>query len=316
MNEKALKTLEYYKIIEMLENLATSSIGKDMCRRLAPCDDLGKIQLMQQETADALSRIYQKGALSFGGVKDIRGSLKRLEIGGTLGTGELLDIAGLLENAGRAKAYSRRDTEEENLDSLDGMFQILEPLTPLSSEIRRCILSPEEIADDASPGLHQVRRGMKNINEKIHSQLASYISGNARTYLQDGVITMRNGRYCIPVKSEYRSQVPGMIHDQSSTGSTVFVEPMAVVKLNNDLRELEAKEQAEIEILLSNLSQTAGENLDLLQDDLKILAQLIQHAAPERRFLALLRLFQRFFHILCEKKIGFYAHLLHCIRNL
>ena len=274
MNEKALKTLEYYKIIEMLENLATSSIGKDMCRRLAPCDDLGKIQLMQQETADALSRIYQKGALSFGGVKDIRGSLKRLEIGGTLGTGELLDIAGLLENAGRAKAYSRRDTEEENLDSLDGMFQILEPLTPLSSEIRRCILSPEEIADDASPGLHQVRRGMKNINEKIHSQLASYISGNARTYLQDGVITMRNGRYCIPVKSEYRSQVPGMIHDQSSTGSTVFVEPMAVVKLNNDLRELEAKEQAEIEILLSNLSQTAGENLDLLQDDLKILAQL------------------------------------------
>ena len=263
MNEKALKTLEYYKIIEMLENLATSSIGKDMCRRLAPCDDLGKIQLMQQETADALSRIYQKGALSFGGVKDIRGSLKRLEIGGTLGTGELLDIAGLLENAGRAKAYSRRDTEEENLDSLDGMFQILEPLTPLSSEIRRCILSPEEIADDASPGLHQVRRGMKNINEKIHSQLASYISGNARTYLQDGVITMRNGRYCIPVKSEYRSQVPGMIHDQSSTGSTVFVEPMAVVKLNNDLRELEAKEQAEIEILL-----------DLLQDDLKILAQL------------------------------------------
>ena len=274
MNEKALKTLEYYKIIEMLENLATSSIGKDMCRRLAPCDDLGKIQLMQQETADALSRIYQKGALSFGGVKDIRGSLKRLEIGGTLGTGELLDIAGLLENAGRAKAYSRRDTEEENLDSLDGMFQILEPLTPLSSEIRRCILSPEEIADDASPGLHQVRRGMKNINEKIHSQLASYISGNARTYLQDGVITMRNGRYCIPVKSEYRSQVPGMIHDQSSTGSTVFVEPMAVVKLNNDLRELEAKEQAEIEIVLSNLSQTAGENLDLLQDDLKILAQL------------------------------------------
>lgn len=274
MNEKALKTLEYYKIIEMLENLATSSIGKDMCRRLAPCDDLGKIQLMQQETADALSRIYQKGALSFGGVKDIRGSLKRLEIGGTLGTGELLDIAGLLENAGRAKAYSRRDTEEENLDSLDGMFQILEPLTPLSSEIRRCILSPEEIADDASPGLHQVRRGMKNINEKIHSQLASYISGNARTYLQDGVITMRNGRYCIPVKSEYRSQVPGMIHDQSSTGSTVFVEPMAVVKLNNDLRELEAKELAEIEIVLSNLSQTAGENLDLLQDDLKILAQL------------------------------------------
>lgn len=274
MNEKALKTLEYYKIIELLEGFATSRMGKEMCRHLTPSDDLAEIEVMQQETADALSRVYQKGSLSFGGVKDIRGSLKRLEIGGTLGTGELLDIAGLLENAGRAKAYSRRDTEDENGDSLDGMFEILEPLTPLSTEIRRCILSPEEIADDASPGLRQVRRSMKGINEKIHSQLASYISGSARTYLQDGVITMRNGRYCIPVKSEYKGQVPGMIHDQSSTGSTVFVEPMAVVKLNNDLRELEAKEQAEIEIVLSNLSQTAAESLEMLQDDLKILAQL------------------------------------------
>ena len=274
MNEKALKTLEYYKIIELLEGFATSRMGKEMCRRLTPSDDLAEIEVMQQETADALSRVYQKGSLSFGGVKDIRGSLKRLEIGGTLGTGELLDIAGLLENAGRAKAYSRRDTEDENGDSLDGMFEILEPLTPLSTEIRRCILSPEEIADDASPGLRQVRRSMRGINEKIHSQLASYISGSARTYLQDGVITMRNGRYCIPVKSEYKGQVPGMIHDQSSTGSTVFVEPMAVVKLNNDLRELEAKEQAEIEIVLSNLSQTAAESLEMIQDDLKILAQL------------------------------------------
>ena len=274
MNEKALKTLEYYKIIELLEGFATSRMGKEMCRRLTPSDDLAEIEVMQQETADALSRVYQKGSLSFGGVKDIRGSLKRLEIGGTLGTGELLDIAGLLENAGRAKAYSRRDTEDENGDSLDGMFEILEPLTPLSTEIRRCILSPEEIADDASPGLRQVRRSMRGINETIHSQLASYISGSARTYLQDGVITMRNGRYCIPVKSEYKGQVPGMIHDQSSTGSTVFVEPMAVVKLNNDLRELEAKEQAEIEIVLSNLSQTAAESLEMIQDDLKILAQL------------------------------------------
>ena len=274
MNEKALKTLEYYKITEQLESFATSSLGKDMCRRLMPSAELAEIELMQQETADALSRVYQKGSLSFGGVKDIRGSLKRLEVGASLGTGELLDIAGLLENAGRAKAYSRKDTEDENTDSLDGMFQVLEPLTPLSSEIRRCILTPEEIADDASPGLRQVRRNMKNINEKIHSQLSSYISGSARTYLQDGVITMRNGRYCIPVKSEYRGQVPGMIHDQSSTGSTVFVEPMAVVKLNNDLRELEAKEQAEIEIILSNLSQAAAESLELIQDDLKILAQL------------------------------------------
>ena len=274
MNEKALKTLEYYKITELLEGFATSPMGKDMCRHLTPSEDLGQIQILQQETADALARVYQKGSLSFGGVKDIRGSLKRLEIGGTLGTGELLDIAGLLENAGRAKSYSRRDTDEGNTDSLDPMFEILEPLTPLSTEIRRCILSPDEIADDASPGLRQVRRNMKNINEKIHSQLSSYISGSSRTYLQDGVITMRNGRYCIPVKSEYRGQVPGMIHDQSSTGSTVFVEPMAVVKLNNDLREMEVQEQTEIEKILSGLSQTAAESLELIQDDQKVLAQL------------------------------------------
>ena len=274
MNEKALKTLEYDKIIEMLEGCATSTLGKDFCRNLRPLSDLTQIEVMQQETADALARIYKKGSLSFGGVKDIRGSLKRLEIGSTLGTGELLALSALLENTNRAKAYGRGENEEEGTDSLEGMFEVLEPLTLLSGEIRRCILSEEEISDDASPGLRQVRRNMKNINDKIHSQLTSYISGGARTYLQDSVITMRNGRYCIPVKAEYKGQVPGMIHDQSSTGSTVFVEPMAVVKLNNDMRELEAKEQAEIEIILSNLSQQAAENLELIQDNLKILSQL------------------------------------------
>lgn len=274
MNEKALKTLEYDKIIEMLEGCATSTLGKDFCRNLRPLSNLTQIEVMQQETADALARIYKKGSLSFGGVKDIRGSLKRLEIGSTLGTGELLALCALLENTNRAKAYGRGENEEEGTDSLEGMFEVLEPLTLLSGEIRRCILSEEEISDDASPGLRQVRRNMKNINDKIHSQLTSYISGGARTYLQDSVITMRNGRYCIPVKAEYKGQVPGMIHDQSSTGSTVFVEPMAVVKLNNDMRELEAKEQAEIEIILSNLSQQAAENLELIQDNLKILSQL------------------------------------------
>ena len=261
-------------MIEMQEGCATSTLGKDFCRNLRPLSDLTQIEVMQQETADALARIYKKGSLSFGGVKDIRGSLKRLEIGSTLGTGELLALSALLENTNRAKAYGRGENEEEGTDSLEGMFEVLEPLTLLSGEIRRCILSEEEISDDASPGLRQVRRNMKNINDKIHSQLTSYISGGARTYLQDSVITMRNGRYCIPVKAEYKGQVPGMIHDQSSTGSTVFVEPMAVVKLNNDMREMEAKEQAEIEIILSNLSQQAAENLELIQDNLKILSQL------------------------------------------
>lgn len=274
MNEKALKTLEYYKIIDMLEAFATSSIGKNKCRQLRPLDNLTEIEAMQQETADALSRIYQKGSLSFSGVKDVRGSLKRLEVGSTLGIGELLAIRSLLENASRAKAYSRRETENEHTDSLDNMFELIEPLSPLAAEIGRCILSEDEISDDASTGLRQVRRSMKLTNDKIHTQLSSFVSGNSRTYLQDAVVTMRNGRYCIPVKSEYKSQVPGMIHDQSSTGSTIFVEPMTIVRLNNEMRELEIQEQKEIEMILSNLSQLAAENLDAISDDVKLLSEL------------------------------------------
>lgn len=274
MNEKALKTLEYYKIIDMLEAFATSSIGKNKCRQLRPLDNLTEIETMQQETADALSRIYQKGSLSFSGVKDVRGSLKRLEVGSTLGIGELLAIRSLLENASRAKAYSRRETENEHTDSLDNMFELIEPLSPLATEIGRCILSEDEISDDASTGLRQVRRSMKLTNDKIHTQLSSFVSGSSRTYLQDAVVTMRNGRYCIPVKAEYKSQVPGMIHDQSSTGSTIFVEPMTIVRLNNEMRELEIQEQKEIEIILSNLSQLAAENLDAIFDDVKLLSEL------------------------------------------
>lgn len=274
MNEKALKTLEYYKIIDMLEAFATSSIGKNKCRQLRPLDNLTEIETMQQETADALSRIYQKGSLSFSGVKDVRGSLKRLEVGSTLGIGELLAIRSLLENASRAKAYSRRETENEYTDSLDNMFELIEPLSPLAAEIGRCILSEDEISDDASTGLRQVRRSMKLTNDKIHTQLSSFVSGNSRTYLQDAVVTMRNGRYCIPVKAEYKSQVPGMIHDQSSTGSTIFVEPMTIVRLNNEMRELEIQEQKEIEMILSNLSQLAAENLDAIFDDVKLLSEL------------------------------------------
>ena len=207
-------------------------------------------------------------------MKDVRGSLKRLEVGSTLGIGELLAIRSLLENASRAKAYSRRETEDEHTDSLDNMFELIEPLSPLATEIGRCILSEDEISDDASTGLRQVRRSMKLTNDKIHTQLSSFVSGNSRTYLQDAVVTMRNGRYCIPVKAEYKSQVPGMIHDQSSTGSTIFVEPMTIVRLNNEMRELEIQEQKEIEMILSNLSQLAAENLDAIFDDVKLLSEL------------------------------------------
>lgn len=274
MNEKALKSLEYYKIIQQLTEKASSPLGKELCRDLLPSVDLVQIQLMQAQTRDALSRLFQKGSISFGSVKDVRGSLKRLEIGSTLGIIELLSICSLLENTSRVKAYSRNERGDHPADSLDEMFEQLSPLTPLSAEIRRCILSEDEISDSASPGLLKVRRSMKIANDRIHTQLTSLVNGGARNYLQDAVITMRNGRYCIPVKAEYKGQVPGMIHDQSSTGSTLFIEPMAIVKLNNDIRELELQEQKEIEAVLAELSNQAAAYTDQIRDDLEIMVQL------------------------------------------
>lgn len=274
MNQKAYKALEYYKIIDMLTDKASSFMGKELCRKLTPSTDLEEIRHMQTQTKDALTRLFQKGNISFGSVKDVRGSLKRLEIGSALGITELLSICSLLENVNRVKAYSRNDRSDSFPDSLDGMFSALEPLTPLSTEIRRCILSEDEISDDASSALRQIRRSMKAANDKIHTQLSSLVSGSARNYLQDAVITMRNGRYCIPVKSEYKGQVPGMVHDQSSTGSTLFIEPMAIVKLNNDIRELELKEQKEIEVILASLSEQTAVHGELIKSDLEIMVQL------------------------------------------
>lgn len=274
MNSKALHTLEYNKIIEMLTSYATSPLGKERCENLLPSVSLDEIEQMQQQTQDALSRIYKKGYLSFGNVKDIGVSLKRLDIGASLGILELLQICGLLENVSRVKTYGRKERENVEDDSLTELFDSLEALPLLSGEIRRCILSEDEISDDASPGLRQVRRSMKLISERIHSQLAGMVAGSSRTYLQDAVVTMRNGRYCIPVKAEHRSQIPGMIHDQSSTGSTLFVEPMAIVKLNNEMRDLELKEAEEIEKILADLSEQAALHLDALWHDMKTMVEM------------------------------------------
>ena len=274
MNQKALSSIEYPKIIQRLIEKASSPMGKELCRKLQPSTDINKIRLMQTQTKDALTRLFQKGSVSFGSVKDIRGSLKRLEIGSSLGIMEILSVCALLENTSRVKAYSRGDRSDLPSDSLDSMFEQLAPLTPLSSEIRRCILSEDEISDDASPALRQVRRNMKVTNDRIHTQLSGLVNGNARTYLQDSVITMRNGRYCIPVKAEYKGQVPGMIHDQSSTGSTLFIEPMAVVKLNNNMRELELQEQKEIEIILAGLSEQIAEEREAIALNLELMVQL------------------------------------------
>lgn len=275
MNKKSLQTLEFNKIINQLENLATSKSGKALCRNLIPSTDLTEIQHSQQETADALSRIFKKGSLSFSGIYDIRESLRHLELGGVIGIEELLHIAALLETANHARAYSKKERDDLADDSLDPLFRILKPLTPISNEIRRCILSENEISDDASPGLKHVRRSMKLINDRIHTQLNSMVNQSVtRTYLQEAVVTMRNGRYCLPVKAEHRSKVPGMIHDQSSTGSTIFIEPMVIVKLNNEIKELMIKEQEEIEEILKNLSLLVSEEIEAIEENFHTLTTL------------------------------------------
>lgn len=274
MNSKALHVLEYNKIIERLTEKATSEPGRKLCRELLPMTALNEIEHAQQETADALSRLFKKGSTSFGGNKDLGRCVRSLEVGSALSVTELLQIAAMLENVNRIKAYGRNDRDDAPADTLDEYFGGLEPLTPLANEIRRCILSEEEIADDASPVLKQIRRKKSLTNDKIHSQLTSMVNGSYRTYLQDAVITMRNDRYCIPVKSEYKGQVPGMVHDQSSTGSTFFIEPAAVVTLNNELKELDIREQEEIERILADLSAQAGEHTEALSKNQQLMTTL------------------------------------------
>ena len=312
MNEKALRILEYPKIREMLVACAGSFPGRQKCQALLPSQDLQGVQRMQTETADALRRIYEKGSVSFSGVKDMRADIARLQIGGSLSITELLDVAKLLETAARVKSWEDKPSEKKpepavveegaahwtknrqmaageagagrgaageeaelpEKDSLTELFCDLEPVPSLVREIRRCILSEDEIADDASVNLRRIRRQISLSEERIHSQLQQMVNGPARAFLQDAVITQRDGRYCLPVRSEYRSQVPGMIHDQSASGQTIFVEPMAVVKLNNDIRTLEAEEKKEIEKILQELSEKAAEQSDALISDIQILSEL------------------------------------------
>lgn len=291
MNEKALRILEYDKMISQLADCASSPLGKALCKKLTPVTELDEIRARQTETSDALARIYAKGSISFSGLYDIGSSLLRLKVGSNLGIAELLQISKQLDVALRVKSYSRKEFDvaarnrhaeefaeaeaNETKDSLDDMFAEIEPLSPLNHEIKRCIISEEEIADDASPALKSIRRNIRLTNDRIHQQLNAMVtSQNIGSKLQDNLVTMRNGRYCLPVKAEYRSQVEGMIHDQSSSGSTLFIEPIAVVRLNNELSSLAAKEKVEIEKILATLSEMAAENQEQLGTNMKTLATL------------------------------------------
>ena len=274
MNTKVLTTLEYTKIIDLLTEKADSEPGKKLCRELVPSTDLSAIRTALRETKDALARLFRIGSTSFGSNRDLGFSIRSLEIGSSLSMSELLKLASFLDNVSRIKTYGKKEREDLPNDSLDAYFEGLTPMTQLANEINRCILSEEEMADDASPRLKSIRRSKLSTNEKIHSQLTSMVNGAYRTFLQDAVITMRDNRYCIPVKAEYKSQVSGMVHDQSSTGSTFFIEPAAVVNLNNQLKELDLQEQEEIEVILGDLSSQAAVHTSELAADQKIMTTL------------------------------------------
>lgn len=274
MNTKVLTTLEYNKIIDLLTEKADSEPGKKLCCDLVPSTDLSTIRTAQRETKDALARLFRIGSTSFGSNRDLGFSIRSLEIGSSLSMSELLKLASFLDNVSRIKTYGKKEREDLPNDSLDAYFEGLTPMTQLANEINRCILSEEEMADDASPRLKSIRRSKLSTNEKIHSQLTSMVNGAYRTFLQDAVITMRDNRYCIPVKAEYKSQVSGMVHDQSSTGSTFFIEPAAVVNLNNQLKELDLQEQEEIEVILGDLSSQAAVHTSELAADQKIMTTL------------------------------------------
>lgn len=273
MNQKVLETLEFNKITDFLAECASSELAKKACHKLKPMDNLRDIQIAQQETEDALKRLLSNGNISFFGNETVKNAISRSEKESVLSAAELLTVARLLENTSRVKSYGKRGEDVER-DSLDDYFEVLYPMENLLKDIRRCIVDEDEISDDASSNLRSIRRQKKSVNDKIHTQLSKMVSDTYRTYLQDSVITMRDGRYCIPVKAEYKSSVPGMIHDQSSSASTFFIEPAAIVNLNNDLRQLDIEEEKEIQVILTTLSEKCSDEAHLLKNNLNYLVKL------------------------------------------
>lgn len=273
MNSKTLHTLEFDKIIALLEERAVSGPGKALCHALAPMTDLREIERAQAETEAALSRIRMKGELRLAGLRDVSPSVKRLDVGGSLSTSELYAISSLLDLSERARNYGAHEEEAENPDALESAFTALSLLPRENRELKRCILSEELVSDRASPELARIRRQMKTADERMHSALQEEINRH-KSYLMDTIVTMRNGSYCLAVKSEFKTKLPGVVHDQSSTGSTVFIEPLVAVRLNNEYRELTLAEQQEIAKILASLSALLAPFTAELLANQKILATL------------------------------------------
>lgn len=274
MNEKSLHILEYPKVIRKLAELADSMPGKAMCESLLPMEDLSSVISAQDETADATAFIIRLGKISFGANCDLSFSLNALSLGSSLSAAELLHLAAASECADKVKKYGQKEKETDEDNTLTPYFDALTPLPEVSREIRRCLISEEEVADDASAELSSIRRQKRNCNDKMHELLTHMLNTTYRTYLQDAVITTRNNRYCLPVKAEYKNSVPGMVHDRSRAGSTFFIEPSQVVEYNNRLQELDSLEKEEIEKILASLSALAGEHTQEFAANAKVLTKL------------------------------------------
>ncbi len=260
MNNRVLTTLEYDKIAARLAQEATSDAGRRRCARLRPMSDIEKIQAAQTETGDALGRTLRGSDPSFSGITDPAASLKRLEVGGALGIGELLALLHLLDVTAATQAYVR-ETDPADSDTIDTMCASLDALPELTAELRRCLTPPDEVNDAASPTLRDIRRKIAGMGDRIHTALNRMLQDTTtRTYLQDEVITLRDDCYCLPVRSEMKAHVPGIVHDTSASGATLFIEPAAVVNLGNELRTLHRAEEEEIEKILARLSDAAGEH--------------------------------------------------------
>ena len=278
MQEKSLKVLEFYKIRDMLVERAASSLGKARCAALVPVSDIREIERMQAETEEASTLVARTGVQPISAFDDVQAQVARAKVGGILSPKDLLLCARLMQTARsvrRTLVGEKDEAEETETPHLVGLARALYPMRRLEEEIFAAILSEEEIADSASPGLASVRRKIRSANERIRDKLNGYLhSSSMARYLQDAIITMRQGRYVLPVRAEYRSQVPGIVHDQSSSGATLFIEPMAIVEINNDLRGLMGEERAEIEKILQRFSEEISQEAGALLENQRILAEL------------------------------------------
>ena len=273
MNERTFRVLEFQKIKENLKRYSKTQGGKRLIDKLMPYETKYEMEIALKETKEALDMLVTKGAPPFEGLYDVSEGIDRASKGGVLSCGQLLHIGSMLKCARNFKKYTERDEAEIAFERIEDLAYILEPLKGLEEEIERSIVSEEEVSDRASATLRSIRRSLKEKNSSVRERINSIVRSYSK-YLQENLYTMRGERYVLPVKVEYKGQVPGIVHDQSSTGATLFIEPMSLVNLNNEIKELMLKEKAEIERILTDLSNKVKNNVDVCKSNNKILGEL------------------------------------------